>query len=754
MSDQKDNIITVDATSEIKQNILAYGEEVLLSKFTNNVDGLKAIGRRILWFTKQHTSKTAMGQLIGDLLVVHTSGDAAIYDSIVRLGQPFMIGHPLVRIFGNYGAYYNPNGAAAARYLSACLSDFARDIFYNGINLNTVPMTTGKTANIREPLYFIPKVPMALVLGNLTIGLGFKSTYPLIDFADVCDLVKLYAEFHKDPVNNKLTNSTLAPHLIPKFPIKNLIKNRKELINAYSRGEFDYPIHMEGWFEISGNSVILQALPYGVNFAKNTSAIREAMVKDRKHWLFDYIDSVNDHSDKEARFTFNLKRGKNPFELLEKLKKALHFNYSWSPINSYVKGGRIVTLTPPDLIEYWYHERSDSIRNSLKYKQSEFVFNKMRILATLKIVDHVDEVVDLIRHSDSTEAAVHALHAKFKDLTLYQSELIVNQKLMTLAKCSRKPLEEELEQVNSDLENVDNSFNQVDESISNDASYLKKKYGSTSLTRFADDFIGYVKFGNWGCINFFDLDDMKEILNSKGWPTAIKKSVHLYDHNKPRRFVIVNRRMMPLEETSRQIMCQNILQYSNNERDDLTLVISKDKTVSVVERLVSEAPDGFELYPTGRDFYAVHRNGKITHESYKNFALRKNIATGSKSDVICGFNDKIKNVIIFHMNDKNPNIIRASLAVTNEHIGHLRTVPDGKEFIIGIYPIKTKMGILNIPEECRKSTSMEHLIITDFDKICTDKRDAIININKSTTEFGAQLRRDSEVRTLYRMCFK
>ena len=74
---------------------------------------------------------------------------------------------------------------------------------------------------------------------------------------------------------------------------------------------------MEGWFEISGNSVILQALPYGVNFAKNTSAIREAMVKDRKHWLFDYIDSVNDHSDKEARFTFNLKRGKNPFELLE-----------------------------------------------------------------------------------------------------------------------------------------------------------------------------------------------------------------------------------------------------------------------------------------------------------------------------------------------------------------------------------------------------------------------------------------------------
>ena len=106
------------------------------------------------------------------------------------------------------------------------------------------------------------------------------------------------------------------------------------------------------------------------------------------------------------------------------------------------------------------------------------------------------------------------------------------------------------------------------------------------------------------------------------------------------------------------------------------------------------------------------------------------------------------------MNNRNPNIIRASLAVTDEQIGHLRTVPDGKEFIIGIYPTKTKLGILNIPEECRKSTAMEHLIITDFDKICTDKRDTIININKSTTEFGAQLRRDSEVRTLYRMCFK
>lgn len=748
MNEELEAQVTNDATSEIKANIIAYGEDALHNKFTSNIDGLKAIGRRILWFTRQYNTKTALGRLIGDLLVVHTSGDQSIYDAIIRLSQPFMIGHPLVTVYGNNGSPADPKSAAAYRYLSACLSDFARDIYYNGINLSTLPMTQGKVASISEPQHFIPKIPMALVLGNLSIVVGFKSDYPLIDFTDVCDLVNLFAtKYEKGEF--RVPHKEIAPHVIPKFPILNLVKNRKELLEAYSVGDYKATILLDGWAEINGNQIVLRSLPYGISFAEYTNKIRSDMVKDRHHWLFDYVDSVNDHSDKEARFTFNLKRGRNPFEVLEKLKKTVRFCARWKPITDYVRDGRVVSLTVPTLVEYWYHERADSIRNGLKYKQANLVFDKMRIQATLKIVDHVDTVVKMIRNANSEEEAVQALHAKFKDLTLHQAEMIVGQKLITLAKCSRAPLEEELDQVNADLETVNSSFDKVNETISSDALYLKKKYGSTSLTKFSDDFIGYVKFGNWGCINFFDLDDMAEILASKGWPGAIDKTIHFYDPKKPKRFIVKQNRLYPLEDLSRQILCEDIIQ---TDKDELTLAIGKG-TASVIERIVGVSPEEYTLCPIAKKFYAIHRNGTISYEDTKNLAQRRSIGTGVKSDIIFGIPEKSANdVIVFYASTSEPNTVRCSHVLSSkEDLGRLKTVATGTTHILGVFPYETKLAYLNIPSSCRKANATEQLLIKQPKLLFEDGKPLqILNLGKGQIN-GVRISRHPEARGLFKL---
>lgn len=748
---EENTVITTDATSEIKSNILAYGEEVLLSKFPSNVDGLKAIVRRVLWFTRQYTSKTALGRLIGELLVVHTSGDASIYDAMIRLGQPFMIGHPLLTIYGNYGSYYNPKGAAAYRYLTANLSDFARDVFYEGINLSTLPMSSGKTTSIIEPMYFIPKVPMALVLGNLTIGLGFKSTTPLIDFCDVCDLVKIFADHHHNKGLGNISYKELAPHLVPQFPIQNLIKNRKELIAAYSNGDFNRPIVMEGWVEIGGSTIILRALPYGVNVAEETGKLREALSKNRKHELFEYIDSVNDHSDKETKFTFNLKRGRNPFEVWDILKKILRFNLRWTPIPSYVRSGKVVNLAPPILIDYWYRERCDSIRNSLKSKQADLVFKKMRTEAMLLIVDHKDEVINIIKNSYDLEDATKKLIAKFKKLSISQAHVIYRQQIGILAKSSRGPLEEDLKQIKADLETVAESFNKIHETVANDALYLKKKYGPTTQTKFSDDFMGYVQFGDWGCTNFFNLADMKDILSTRGWPASITKAVHFYNSKTPKRFADVNGRLVLLEEMPRHVRCRGMLQCPASERDELTLIVGNG-TTCVVERLMNcEASEDVTMCPISKTFYAIHRKGEITKENYKSLAIRKSMAIGTKSDILYGISEKCSDMIVFYASTANRNVLRASRILRADSNGSLRTVAAGRTYILGAYPASTKMIALNIPAACR-TCGVETIIINGgIEKLFVDgKNDLILNFNKTGTVLGEyKLARDPDVKSLF-----
>ena len=741
------------ATNEIRDNYIVYGGDVLINKFPNIFDGLKSVTRRILWNTRVYGSvMTNMTSVIGNTAAFHEGGDSSVYDALIRLGQNFMVGHPLISVQGRVGSYRNPKGAAAPRYLKAKLSDFAWDVYFNGIHLKTIPMTDTKEFGSLEPSYLIPKVPTALVTGNLTVGFGFKSFIPMLDFADVCDLVTLYSEHFRAGNVGIPPAQLLAKHLIPTFPIKNLVKNRTELLKQYSQGNFTYPIDIEGWVDMSGNNITLRAVPYGKDFDSVTFGLRKLLKDDKlynhsKHWIWNYVVSVNQYSTKVAEVSIDLKKGVNPFEALEKLRPLLSFEIHWKPIYNFIKDKRALTIDPTILIYLWYQERSLSISGGLKYKQFELLTRKITLEALLIIVGAKLEVAKIISESEDDNDSIQNLRKRFPRLSANQAHIILHQNLKILAKCNRKQIESDLEETIAELEEVNKSFGRIHEIIANDAAYLKKKYGSTSETKFSEDFIGYIQYGNLGVIQFFDTEMMYELLNTK-WPAAVEKTIHLYDPKRPLHFALRQGKLELISNNSKEIWCEGIQCFST-EPYALSLIIGDDGNTIVMEKQ-NFAVVGQTTCPISKEFYAIRRNGKVYKELASNLSMRKSVSRGAKTDIIYGLPDKTKEVIVFHMNSTAPNQLRLDRIISGDNLGELITTPSGHERILGVYPVNTKHIYINIPNECKRGISIDHLEINDLNSVVTKLQQGNHMIVELAVKGGKHyhLKKNSVVRTI------
>lgn len=736
-----------DASSEIRDSLLTFGEDVLQTKFPSYMDGLKDVTRRIIWCAREYRDAKGLGKIIGDIGDIHVSGDSSIYGAVVRLAQSFMVGHPIITIEGKSGKYYDPGAAAAPRYLKAYLSEFSRDIFFNGVNLKTIPMVPTKDFGSMEPRHFIPRLPTALIMGNLTVGFGFKSFIPMIDFEDVCNLVMAFSEFYQKGGIGIPNHRLIARYVVPTFPIQNLIKNREELIQHYNNGNYTKAVSIEGWAEVSGNTIVLRTVPYGTDFGTVTKTIRDLM-KDRKHWLWDHLVTINQYSSDVAELSIEVKRGQNPFEVFDLIRSTLRFSTMWHPIYSYMKDGRALSLNPATLTYLWYQERMISIAGGLKYKQADLIYKKMTLEAMLIICEHSDEVINIIKNSEDEEDATNALYKRFEKLTWKQAKIVAGQRVSILAKSNKRQIESDLEQLDIDLQNTVASFSRIHETIHSDAQFLKKKYRSTRESKFSDEFIGYVQFGNLGIIHFFNEEEMYSILNSKGWPNHVKKSIHLYDPKTPLRCMMKNGKLIPMIELSKEIACEGIVCYPL-DKSELTLVIGKDQNTCIVERSVTGVYGDFTLCPISKTFYALHRNGAVTEENSSSFSIRKTISKGAKTDLIYGLQNKVSDLVVFHMNTSDINTLRVDRIIRADGLGSLKTVPTGNMQILGIYPIRTKEIYLNIPDDCKKNVAMDHLVIRNISAMFGDnKNHHTINLGK-TTGFNKRFKRNPSVRTLF-----
>ena len=665
---KEEDLITTknkNSTQELIEDSITYGSSVIADKFPNIIDGLKAIQRRIVWFCRKLERPAGLTKLLGVVGEAHTGGESSIEDATIRMSQDFKVGNPLVRIDGKNGEYYDPGSAAGSRYLKAINSDFATDVFLKGVNSRTLPMTATKDFLTVEPVHLIPRLPTALILGNTTIGYGFKSKVPMIQFEDVCDMVIHYAAMRR-------TNRLYIPHpkeyvkyMIPSFPVRNLIKNREALEEAYANEDYTVPIEMDGCVEITGNDITLKAVPYEFDFGVVTSNFRNILAtksgsdknRSKAKYYLSYIATANQLSADEAEYLFPVKSGRNPFEAWEAIKTELCFSSSFHPIYNYSIDGKAITVNPLKLLEAWYSNRRASIIGDLNYKRSELLHEELKLRAILLVCDEVDKVIQTIRSSSTTVEATEKLYRAFRDkkITYKQAEIIVGQPLATLARANKTAILNKLEQNKLNQSNNLKQLDRIDDMIIDDVSYLKKKYKTSRITRYSDEFKGYVQYGNLGIINFFDERDMLNLLKTK-W--SCRKFIHFYDSKYPRRYIVKNNRMEPMINPSREIWCQDVLCYPNT-KEELTLCINKtDKSTSIVEKSVEGIFKDWIICPITRTFYAIHRNGAITEETVSNFTVRKNVSKGARTDLVYALPNKVENVIVFHMVASAPNIVR------------------------------------------------------------------------------------------------
>lgn len=739
-------------TQAIENGLSTYSTDVVMNKFPNFIDGLKTIHRRILWFAKDYQQTIPLSQMLGGIMSVHTSGDQTIVESIIKMSQNFVMDTPFIRIRGKNGMYYDPNGFAAFRYLDAAISEFGYDLFFKGIELKTLPFENSKDFSRMEPRYLIPRLPAALLTSNLTIGIGFKSTTPMLSVGSVCDLVQKYSEQMIAHGMDNAAPEVYGKYLVPEFPIKQLIRNKEELIEEYSKGNFNCPIMLDGFVELAGDNITLRSVAWQKSFDTAVNALRNRL-KDRTSKgkeLLNYIKTAQSLSADEAEYAIPLVKGRNPFDVLDRIRSLITLRSAMHPA-WYFSGNdkKLCEYTPLTILRRWYSERQLSITGALKYKLERLVNEIRATEAILLICDHKQDVIDIMSNANDTNETVAHLKQRFaqEKLTNYQANIIADQKLKVLQKVSKDELQAKLEKAIQEKEEVMTSFGKVNELIYNDVQILKKKYAKPSPTRYSSEFKGYIKYGNLGIIHFYDEDDMYDLLLSKGWGGNVKKEIHLYGSKSDRRYILLGGKIIPMEYPGREVTCEDVICYPNRGYD-LSLAVSKNGNTSVIERNVLDAHEGWKVFPISKKFYAIHRSGKISEEDYTDFTIRKTVSHGGKTDIIYALPNSAADLVVLHMNPEEVNIIRIDKILSAGKIGRMITVPVGNTQILGVFNIKSKEIYLNIPNDCTRAINIDHLVIKNIKNLLTSKDNLRFDLNKSS-ELSKYFKRHTKVRTLY-----
>ena len=482
---EKNNIQKREITQEMQKSYLEYAMSVIVARALPDVrDGLKPVHRRILYCmnemglrpgAKYQKSAKVVGQVLGNY---HPHGDAAAYESMVRMAQDFSLRYPLVDGQGNFGSV-DGDPAAAYRYTEARLSSIAEPLLAD-IEKDTVNFRDNFDGSKQEPEVLPTRIPNLLINGSMGIAVGMATNIPPHNLTEVLD-ASMYLIDNKDADISDLMNFVKGPD----FPTGGVIYNEQDVINAYATGRG--PVVMRGVADIveskKGFQVIISEIPYQVNKAELIIHIAD-LVKDKK---LDGIRDIRDESDKEGlRIAIDLKQDAFPRKVLNQLykytelQKAFHFN-----MLGLVDGIQPQILGLKSLLEKFIEHRREVIvrRSKFELKKAQ---DRAHILEGLKkALDYIDEIIKIIRASDSKEDAFNNLIKKFK-FSDKQATAILEMKLQALAGLERKKINDELKEKReliAYLEDLLASPKKVMGVIKNELKEVKEKYGDERRTK-------------------------------------------------------------------------------------------------------------------------------------------------------------------------------------------------------------------------------------------------------------------------------
>ena len=696
-----DTIKHVKAEDAVKTCMMEYQRYLADTKLPHPVDGLKDVVRRAIYVMGTSRDFTKFAQFIAATMEIHPHGDSSIKSAVERLFRTWDVRNPLILCEGNVGSYTGTPGAP--RYLDVSSTEFARDLFFNGVHQATIPMKYTIEFKSFEPEYFIPRLPNALLMGNLTIGLGFKSVVFPLNLENVCILVQKYIEHKsKDPFT-PFGGKGNEQYFLPDFPTHCYLRNEKELMESYKNEDFSCKVFTDGDLEITKHTITLLNIPALLPFVHVQEKLVE-MIKQKSHWinsvLKDFKNTISQGDHGSLKFIF--KNNVDTWKVLPKLKQMVNFTAAMTPIYSYEIGSRIATLDPPRVLNYWYNARHESIVNGLNADQNALMKEELIIKALILIVDHKDKVINIIKNADTREDAIHKLSEKF-DITLNQAQAITRSSIDRLVKASKDELYKQKEDIENRLNDINSKFTKVADIIYNDTVYFRKKY-KTKRRTIIPNFIGYVKIGERGLYQYSTENEMFSILNEF---SGIPMSIHQYKYPNKKRMILNNNKLEEFTTFSipKHTTGKAILECAIPETK-LYTVAHIGETVSCVKGYNVPKDENIQVEYVTRNFYGIFKNGHIENTSVDTLSSRKRISSGAKSDLIYAipYGMDLETSVVIYMST-SPSYINTLLLTKvfsnkKNRLNKLMTTPPHDFIVLDTIDIENDGVIVNIPKSC------------------------------------------------------
>ncbi|WP_342086369.1 DNA gyrase subunit A [Dyadobacter sp. OTU695] len=479
-----ENIIPINIEDEMRGAYIDYSMSVIISRALPDVrDGLKPVHRRVLYgmddlgvsYNRAHKkSARIVGEVLGKY---HPHGDSSVYNTMVRMAQPWSLRYPLVDGQGNFGSVDGDN-PAAMRYTEARLKRIADELLAD-LNKDTVDFQPNFDDSLSEPTVLPAKFPNLLVNGSSGIAVGMATNMAPHNLSEVVDGVLAYID------NNDITIPELMEHVkAPDFPTGGIIYGYNGVRSAMETGRGSIIMRSKAQFEVSKTGreqIIVTEIPYMINKAAMIERIA-SLINDKK---LDGISDIRDESDRDGmRIVFDLKKDAIPNIVLNHLFKYTPLQTSFGVNNVALVKGRPVLLNLKDLIKHYVDHRIVVITRRTEYELREAEKRAHILQGLLIALDNLDAVIALIRAARDPETAKTGLMEQFS-LSEIQARAILDMRLQRLTGLEREKIVKEYEEIMvliADLKDIlANEFRKY-EIIKTELSDIKERYGDARRT--------------------------------------------------------------------------------------------------------------------------------------------------------------------------------------------------------------------------------------------------------------------------------
>ena len=657
------NEIPIFIEDEIKNSYLDYSMSVIVSRALPDVrDGLKPVHRRILFamndmgmgYDKPYKkSARIVGEVLGKY---HPHGDSAVYNSMVRMAQDFNTRYMLVDGHGNFGSV-DGDSAAAMRYTEARMAKITSELLVD-IDKDTIDWRKNFDESLDEPKVLPAKLPNLLLNGTTGIAVGMATNIPPHNLREVSDAIVALID-NKDISVDELLTYIKGPD----FPTGGIIYGKSGIYSAYKTGRGKVRVsgktHIEKDKKSGKESIVITEIPYQVNRAKLIERIAE-LVKDKR---ITGISDLRDESKTDTRIVIELKKGEESELILNSLYKFTDLQTTFGIIMLALVNDVPRVLNLKQILVKYLEHRYDVIVRKTRYELNKAKKRAHILEGFRKALDHIDEIIRIIRGSSDGNTARIALMEKF-DFTDIQARAILDMRLQRLTGLEREKIENEYKELLiliKDLEDILANDSRVYEIIRNEVLELKEKYGDDRRTDIENDRLeigiedliknedvivtitkkGYIKRmsldaykaqkrGGQGVSSTTTVEDdvLKDIYTAK----TLDKLMIFSDKGK-----VYSTKVYEIAESSKQArgkLIQNIIDLEENEK--VSVIIRVDEKENDTRDLVFITKSGIIKKTKLEEFRSINKNGKkaLTFKDDSDEVKFVGVTSGSGNDEI------------------------------------------------------------------------------------------------------------------------